>query len=230
VNPSNGAEIDGTGEPGATVTVKDEDGNPVPGCESVVVDADGNWRCTPSTPLAPGGKITVTQTDPAGNESGPTVIEIAALAIKLSTYSLHPGETVTVYGYNFHSGETVAADMHSTPVHVGDVHADQAGHTEHSAWTVPADFEPGTHTAVLTGEHSGQVTATFEVLAVHVAAGGQLATERSLLPWILGLLALGAIAFAAVLVRRRRNAEPAAPAAGSTEGSPENPSAVNDND
>ncbi|HBO1452730.1 TPA: BapA prefix-like domain-containing protein, partial [Pseudomonas aeruginosa] len=48
VNPSNGAEISGTAEPGATVTLTDGSGNPI---GQVTADGSGNWSFTPSTPL-----------------------------------------------------------------------------------------------------------------------------------------------------------------------------------
>lgn len=56
----------GTGENGATVTVRDGNGNTL--CTAVV--SGGQWSCTPSTGLAEGQHtITATQTDPAGNTS-----------------------------------------------------------------------------------------------------------------------------------------------------------------
>ena len=62
--------IAGTGEPGATVTVRDGSGTPV--C-SVLVGAGGAWSCTPATPLTDGpAAFTATQTDPAGNQSPPS--------------------------------------------------------------------------------------------------------------------------------------------------------------
>ncbi|WP_048303904.1 Ig-like domain-containing protein, partial [Pseudomonas aeruginosa] len=43
VNPSNGAEISGTAEPGATVTLTDGSGNPI---GQVTADGSGNWSFT----------------------------------------------------------------------------------------------------------------------------------------------------------------------------------------
>ncbi|HBO0472841.1 TPA: BapA prefix-like domain-containing protein, partial [Pseudomonas aeruginosa] len=67
VNPSNGAEISGTAEPGATVTLTDGSGNPI---GQVTADGSGNWSFTPSTPLADGTVVNATATDPAGNTGG----------------------------------------------------------------------------------------------------------------------------------------------------------------
>ena len=64
VSPSTQPTIGGTGEPGATITVKE---GPNTLC-TATVDVSGNWSCTPTTALAEGPHIlSVTQTDPAGN-------------------------------------------------------------------------------------------------------------------------------------------------------------------
>jgi len=76
MNPSNGSEITGTGEPGTSVTVTDENGTPVAGCETVEVDQDGQFACRPWTPLPPGTEIWVTATDEAGNHSTPVRAQI----------------------------------------------------------------------------------------------------------------------------------------------------------
>ena len=55
------------GTPGDTITLYD--GDTVVG--TATVGSDGNWSVTPSTPLSEGShSLTVTATDPAGNESG----------------------------------------------------------------------------------------------------------------------------------------------------------------
>jgi len=64
----------GTGEPGGTVNVYDDQGNVV--C-TTTVNPDGSWTCTPTTPLDEGEQTyQVTVTDEAGNESDPTPVTI----------------------------------------------------------------------------------------------------------------------------------------------------------
>ena len=63
-----GAIITGTGEPGATVTVRDAAGQPL---GTATVDAQGNYTLPLTTPQANGGTLTVTQADVAGNTSPP---------------------------------------------------------------------------------------------------------------------------------------------------------------
>ncbi|EIJ34136.1 Ig-like domain-containing protein [Thiothrix nivea] len=70
VTADNTPDITGTGEPGATLDVKD--GNGVSVC-STTVDANGDWTCTPANPLPEGDNpLNATQTDPAGNTSPAT--------------------------------------------------------------------------------------------------------------------------------------------------------------
>ncbi|MDR2973689.1 MAG: Ig-like domain-containing protein, partial [Propionibacteriaceae bacterium] len=65
--------ITGTGVPGDTVEVS-VDGTPI---GKVTVQPDGTWTLTPTTPLTDGPHtITATQTDPAGNTSGPATAPI----------------------------------------------------------------------------------------------------------------------------------------------------------
>jgi hypothetical protein len=66
--------VTGTGEPGATITVTDGNGNTL--C-TVVVPVSGTWSCTITTPLPEGtNTLNVTQTDPSGNTSPTTSVTI----------------------------------------------------------------------------------------------------------------------------------------------------------
>ncbi|HBO0599950.1 TPA: BapA prefix-like domain-containing protein, partial [Pseudomonas aeruginosa] len=88
VNPSNGAEISGTAEPGATVTLTDGSGNPI---GQVTADGSGNWSFTPSTPLADGTVVNATATDPAGNTGGQGSTTVDAIAPATPTVNLSNG-------------------------------------------------------------------------------------------------------------------------------------------
>ncbi|AWH88919.1 Ig-like domain-containing protein [Limnobaculum parvum] len=69
VTDENQPEFNGEGTPGDTIIIKD--GDDVIG--SVVIPEDGKWNWTPEEPLADGEhSITVTEKDPAGNESEPS--------------------------------------------------------------------------------------------------------------------------------------------------------------
>ncbi|MDR2929519.1 MAG: Ig-like domain-containing protein [Propionibacteriaceae bacterium] len=173
VNDSNGSEISGdNGEPGDHISVTDPDGNPVPGCEDAVVGSDGHWSCTPTTPLAPGDEVTVVATDPAGNQSDPVTITIETLGIELGYGTRHPLEQQTVTGTNFNPGEKVCLVVQSDPIQIGCAEADAQGTVKFS-FDVPAALAQGSHTATLTGDKSGSISAVFMVTdAVSVQTGG----------------------------------------------------------
>ncbi|QBH94949.1 hypothetical protein EKN56_00085 [Limnobaculum zhutongyuii] len=63
-------ELTGVGEPGSTITLKDEDGNVL---GTAIVDEGGNWSVRPDLPLEEGSNsLVITETDTAGNESDPS--------------------------------------------------------------------------------------------------------------------------------------------------------------
>ncbi|PJI47424.1 MAG: hypothetical protein CTR55_19790 [Pseudomonas sp.] len=65
--------IDGKTEPGAEVTVTFPTGE----VATTTADANGDWHVTPTQPLPEGNNdITIIATDPAGNQSEPTVISV----------------------------------------------------------------------------------------------------------------------------------------------------------
>ncbi|OTJ63046.1 Ig-like domain repeat protein, partial [Pseudomonas aeruginosa] len=92
VNPSNGAEISGTAEPGATVTLTDGSGNPI---GQVTADGSGNWSFTPSTPLADGTVVNATATDPAGNTGGQGSTTVDAIAPATPNVNLSNGRSLS---------------------------------------------------------------------------------------------------------------------------------------
>ncbi|MGQ3768027.1 Ig-like domain-containing protein [Pseudomonas aeruginosa] len=135
VNPSNGAEISGTAEPGATVTLTDGSGNPI---GQVTADGSGNWSFTPSTPLADGTVVNATATDPAGNTGGQGSTTVDAIAPATPTVNLsndsslsgtaEPGSTVILTDGNGNPIAEVTADgsgnwtyTPSTPIANGTV-------------------------------------------------------------------------------------------------------------
>ncbi len=64
----------GTGEPGATIEVTDDEGTLI--C-TTTVDENNDWTCAPTSPLPEGEQtVNVTQTDPAGNKSDPTPVTV----------------------------------------------------------------------------------------------------------------------------------------------------------
>jgi hypothetical protein len=172
VDDTNGSQITGKGDPGDTIHITDKDGNPLPGCEGVNIDKDGNWGCTPKPPLSDGDHVIVWETDPAGNESEKVVVSVHGIAITLKSTALYITEEQQVTGLNFLAGEKVTGVVHSEPLDLGTIEAAADGTAVFPVFSVPVDFEPGTHTVTLTGAQSGSVSATFEVLDPTINAGG----------------------------------------------------------
>ncbi|MRS22177.1 hemagglutinin, partial [Enterobacteriaceae bacterium RIT692] len=104
----------GTGEPGDTVIVKDNDD--VIG--STIVGEDGSWEFTPETPLEEGEhSVIVIIEDPAGNQSNPSdpidfIVDLSDLIVSID-YAI---DDVEAYTGNMASG-TVTND--DTPTLVG---------------------------------------------------------------------------------------------------------------
>ncbi|MFF1574587.1 Ig-like domain-containing protein [Leifsonia sp. NPDC058292] len=116
VDPTNGDKVTGSGEPGATVKITDEDGNEI---GSGTVDENGKFEIVPSPKPGDGDKITVVQEDEAGNTSPGTEVTVDAKAPTAPivdpsngdkiTGEAEPGSTVTVKDEDGNViGETVA--------------------------------------------------------------------------------------------------------------------------
>ncbi|WP_034035241.1 Ig-like domain-containing protein [Pseudomonas aeruginosa] len=125
VNPSNGAEISGTAEPGATVTLTDGSGNPI---GQVTADGSGNWSFTPSTPLADGTVVNATATDPAGNTGGQGSTTVDAIAPATPTVNLSNGSSLS--GTAEPGSTVILTDGNGNPI--AEVTADGSGN-----WTYP---------------------------------------------------------------------------------------------
>ncbi|MCO3356080.1 BapA prefix-like domain-containing protein [Pseudomonas aeruginosa] len=128
INPSNGAEISGTAEPGATVTLTDGSGNPI---GQVTADGSGNWSFTPSTPLADGTVVNATATDPAGNTGGQGSTTVDAIAPATPTVNLSNGSSLS--GTAEPGSTVILTDGNGNPI--GETTADGSGN-----WT----FTPAT--------------------------------------------------------------------------------------
>ncbi|MCO2908001.1 BapA prefix-like domain-containing protein [Pseudomonas aeruginosa] len=120
VNPSNGAEISGTAEPGATVTLTDGNGNPI---GQVTADGSGNWSFTPTTPLADGTVVNATATDPAGNTSGQGSTTVDGVAPTTPTVNLSNGSSLS--GTAEPGSTVILTDGNGNPI--GEVTADGSG-------------------------------------------------------------------------------------------------------
>ncbi|MBG6576932.1 Ig-like domain repeat protein, partial [Pseudomonas aeruginosa] len=128
IDPSNGTEISGTAEAGATVILTDGGGNPI---GQATVDGSGNWTFTPGTPLANGTVINAVAQDPAGNTSGPASVTVDAIAPPAPV--INPSNGVVISGTAEAGATVILTDGNGNPI--GQVTADGSGN-----WS----FTPGT--------------------------------------------------------------------------------------
>ncbi|MCT0751948.1 Ig-like domain-containing protein [Pseudomonas aeruginosa] len=128
IDPSNGTEISGTAEAGATVILTDGGGNPI---GQATADGSGNWTFTPSTPLANGTVINAVAQDPAGNTSGPASVTVDAIAPPAPV--INPSNGVVISGTAEAGATVILTDGNGNPI--GQVTADGSGN-----W----GFTPGT--------------------------------------------------------------------------------------
>ncbi|MBX6209099.1 Ig-like domain repeat protein, partial [Pseudomonas aeruginosa] len=159
IDPSNGTEISGTAEAGATVILTDGGGNPI---GQATADGSGNWTFTPSTPLANGTVINAVAQDPAGNTSGPASVTVDAIAPPAPV--INPSNGVVISGTAEAGATVILTDGNGNPI--GQVTADGSGN-----WS----FTPGTPLANGTvinavaqdaaGNTSGPVSTTVDAVA-----------------------------------------------------------------
>ncbi|MBH9367408.1 BapA prefix-like domain-containing protein [Pseudomonas aeruginosa] len=159
IDPSNGTEISGTAEAGATVILTDGGGNPI---GQATADGSGNWTFTPSTPLANGTVINAVAQDPAGNTSGPASVTVDAIAPPAPV--IDPSNGVVISGTAEAGAPVILTDGNGNPI--GQVTADGRGN-----WSFPPG-PPLAHGAVINalaqdaaGNTSGPASTTVDSVA-----------------------------------------------------------------
>ncbi|MDV5099557.1 Ig-like domain-containing protein, partial [Pseudomonas sp. LSJ-87] len=111
VEPSNGTEISGTAEAGATVILTDGGGNPI---GQTTADGSGNWSFTPGAPLANGTVINAVAQDPAGNTSGPASVTVDAIAPAAPI--VNPSNGVVISGTAEAGTKVILTDGSGNPI------------------------------------------------------------------------------------------------------------------
>ncbi|EPL5897818.1 Ig-like domain-containing protein [Pseudomonas aeruginosa] len=159
IDPSNGTEISGTAEAGATVILTDGGGNPI---GQATADGSGNWTFTPGTPLANGTVINAVAQDPAGNTSGPASVTVDAIAPAAPV--IDPSNGVVISGTAEAGATVILTDGNGNPI--GQVTADGSGNW---AFTPATPLANGTVINALAqdaaGNNSSPTSATVDSLA-----------------------------------------------------------------
>ncbi|WP_085663645.1 Ig-like domain-containing protein [Pseudomonas sp. B5(2017)] len=159
VEPSNGTEISGTAEAGATVILTDGSGNPI---GQTVADGSGNWSFTPGTPLANGTVINAVAQDPAGNTSGPASVTVDAIAPAAPI--VNPSNGVVISGTAEAGTKVILTDGSGNPI--GQTTADGSGN-----WAFTPSPALGNGTVINavaqdpSGNTSGPTSATVDAVA-----------------------------------------------------------------
>ncbi len=157
-----GAIVSGTGEAGATVTIRDAAGQPI---GTATVDAQGSYATTLATPQANGQTLTVTQSDAAGNVSAATsVIAPDTTAPAAPTASLDNGGT-TVSGIGEIGATVTIRDAAGQPI--GTATVDAQGNYAATLATPQAN---GQTLTVTQGDGAGNVSAATSVIAPDTTA------------------------------------------------------------
>jgi len=158
INPSNGAELSGTAEPGSIVTLTDGDGNPI---GEVTADGDGNWSFTPPAPLPDGTAIEAIASDASGNASGPatTTIDGAAPAAPTNLAVTPDGSSLTGTAEPNSVIQVVVGDDTANPI---TLQADGEGN-----FTIPLapPLTAGEELSVTAADAAGNVSDPGTVLA-----------------------------------------------------------------
>jgi hypothetical protein len=160
--PTAGRELTGTGEPGATVTVRDPVGNVIGGG---LVGGDGTWRVVLEPAQTPGHVLTVTQRDAAGNESAAQrwLVGVPAATVERDRLPIGAQQAVRVSG--FQPGESVALALDGGTASLGVLTADSHGLAS-LTWEVSGTVALGAHVVTAVGGLSGRVeSGPFTVTA-----------------------------------------------------------------
>ncbi|WP_173655712.1 BapA/Bap/LapF family large adhesin [Sphingomonas turrisvirgatae] len=116
-----GASVTGTGEPGASVTIRAADGSVV---GTATVGADGNYIATLSPVQANGGTLSVVQTDAAGNASPTTVVAAPDITAPTAPVATVGPDGTTVTGTGEPGTSVTVTSSTGTPLGTSTVAAD----------------------------------------------------------------------------------------------------------
>ncbi|MDD1012712.1 Ig-like domain-containing protein [Pseudomonas rubra] len=156
---SNGAEISGSAEAGATIILSDGGGNPI---GQTSANGSGHWSFTPGSPLPNGTVVNAVAKDAAGNTSGPASTTVDALAPSVPVINASAGVVIT--GTAEIGAKVILTDGSGNPI--GETTADGSG-----IWS----FTPGSPLANGTvvnavardaaGNTSGSISTTVDSVA-----------------------------------------------------------------
>ena len=172
INPSNGAQLSGTAEPGSTVILTGANGAVL---GQVSADAGGNWSFTPASALPNGTQVNAVARDAAGNTSASSNVTIDSVAPAVPSIVPSNGEQL--------SGTGEAGSL--LIISVGGVVVGQVQVNAQGTWSFTPDTALANGAAVSivardpTGNQSAAVGITIDAVApstptIQPSNGGQL--------------------------------------------------------
>ena len=162
VDPTDGTEVTGLGEPGATVIIKDAAGNEI---GRALVGPDGRWRARLNPQAKEGDYIHVTQTDEAGNTSPTTTVRVGLIRVVVDRAQLYHLENQVARVYNLQPGETVRLTL-GDGLDLGTAIADKDGMAVFT-FPIPLSVAEGFHRVQAVGTFSGPAeSGFFQVIAI----------------------------------------------------------------
>ncbi|MCL2784928.1 MAG: Ig-like domain-containing protein, partial [Propionibacteriaceae bacterium] len=199
---TNGSQVSGTADPGSTVTVFDDKGNPVPGCESLPTDSIGYFSCSPTQRPEVGTVLSVTATNEENRTSNPAYVTVVGLRAQVTYEQRLVSEQQTVTGTSFNPGEEVCVLLVSA---TECLTANTEGRVVFT-FTVTQDYTLGNHVLTLSGQTSGSASTQYEVVSApitpsepSVPTGGS-----SMAPWWWILVAASLAVTGGALLSLRR--------------------------
>jgi VCBS repeat-containing protein len=161
---SDGTSVSGTGEPGATVQVRDAAGSVI---ATVQVSPAGTYDVALATPQVNGETLTVIQSDAAGNASPPAIVTAPDITPPAPPTAILSADGTAVYG-NGEAGAIVrVVDANGTPLGTAVVGAD----TSFTLALTPPQTNGQTLTAVQS-DAAGNISPPSIVGAPDVTAPG----------------------------------------------------------
>ncbi|MDQ1231897.1 hypothetical protein QE379_003323 [Sphingomonas sp. SORGH_AS 879] len=157
-----GTAITGTGEAGATVTVRDGTGQPL---GQATVDAQGNYSIPLTTPQANGGTLTVVQSDPTGNASPATTIAAPDITPPTVPTAIVSADGTTLTGTGEPGATVSVTDAGGQPIGTATVGAD-GGFTV----TLPAGAANGQTLSVVQIDPAGNLSPAASIATPDLVA------------------------------------------------------------
>jgi hypothetical protein len=121
--------------------------------------------------------FTVRAKNPVGADRQQFTITVTAPAVQLSVSSIIRGNTMTVTGSGFKSGDQLELWLHSTPVLLGTATA--TGGTFTSTVVIPANTPAGLHHLVVVGAQSGTHSVPLTIALPAAVAAAPAAPQAS---------------------------------------------------